>query len=200
MNSMKNIAIAVVVITLATAPVRAADFLVNIKALCTGVSYDDSTGKEKLEKSSILRTQILQMCADTHPELNIEDVELTYDSDFQILHVIRKCDGTEVCEFGTGFCVQAFNSTFSGATEKLSVNSVCVLELFFFSDEYEVYGTALGKEKIKSEYTDDVETKLGFKGSYQGQFEFFTLDDAFVCALKFSTGTRFEPTGAPCPE
>jgi len=200
MNSTKTIALAIAVVTSATVSAPAADFLVNIKTACTSTSFDNNTGKEQLVKSALLRTQILQMCVDTHPELTLNDVELTYDSDFQILHVIRKCDGTEVCEFGTAFCVQAFNSTFSGATEKLDVKGACVLELFFFSDAYEIYGTALGKEKLKSEFTDAIETKLSYKGSYQGQFEFFTLDDVFVCSLKLSTGSRFEPIGGPCPE
>lgn len=198
MNPTKLMTLFTALFVIAGTQAPAANFVVNPKVLCTHTDF--SAGSEKLVRETILKTQLLQMCVSTHPEVGINDVELAYDSEFGILHVIRKCDGTEVCEFGTGFCVQAFNGSASGATEKLSVNSQCVLELFFFSPANEIFGTALGKEKLASETTNDVETKLAFKASYQGHFELFTFDDVFVCTIKFATGARFEPTGGFCPE
>jgi hypothetical protein len=200
MNRVRSMTLAIAMMAVAAAPAHAADFLVNVKVLCTRTDVD-SAGQEKLVRESQTREQILKICLDSRPEpLTLNDLELTYDANNGVLHVVRKCDGAELCELGSGYCVEAINESVAGSTSKLSANSLCSLDIFFTSDAVDMFGGALGKEKVKSESVDNVETKLAFKGAYQGQFVMFTFFDALVCTIKFTTGARFEPTGGLCPE
>jgi hypothetical protein len=200
MKHTKLIAIATIMVAMVAVTAGAADFVVSVKATCTRTDFDDNKGTEKLVREPMLREQFLQMCLDSDGQgLTLNDVELTYDADFEILHVVRTCDGVEVCELGSAFCVYADNFSSSGDKDKTSSNRACVLEIFFFSIPAEIYGTALGKEKFSLEETQAVETKSSFKASYTGQYELFTLDDEYVCTIKFKAGSRFQPTGLPCP-
>lgn len=162
-----------------------ANFVVKAKATCYDSANKNST---KLDTTKGKNLDIVAACLGvptTDP--SVDDYSLTFDSDSNVLHVIRNCDELEICQLSNiETCASGTQETSNGYKSKRQ----CIFDLIDFGGN-SVDGTMICKQSESYNYGSE---KYGFKTSCKGQYDF----EGLACTLSFSSGKLFQETGS-CP-